>query len=105
METNDKGRQVAASPETQGKDTTFSTTAKVFELLKSGKEFTAWELNHIVFFNDSRQRIAMLRKAGYPIVDRLLPDRRKLYRLPSNWEQIMNDAKLNKPKDLFYDAD
>lgn len=36
MGTNEKGHQVAASPETQGKDTHFSTTAKVLQIFISG---------------------------------------------------------------------
>ena len=101
MGTNEKGHQVAASPESQGKDTHFSTTAKVLQIFLTGQKVTAVGLNSAVVFNDSRKSISMLRKHGYPILDYRLSDRRKVYYMAHDWQRVMDEAEKSKPKDLF----
>jgi hypothetical protein len=83
----------AAIPEMQGKVSSFSATCQVLEILKTGQKVTAYGLNQAVGFNDARKAISLLREQGYPIRDRWLPDRRKVYSLPHDWERIMSDEK------------
>ena len=101
MGTNEKGSQMAASPEMQNKDTDFSVTAKVLRIFLSGQKVTAFGVNQAVGFNDARKAISTLRQSGYPIADYRLTDQRKVYYLPHDWQRIMDEAMKNKPKDLF----
>ena len=86
------------------KDTKIPITMQILELLKSGKEFSAFEINLTIMQNDARKRISDLRRDGFPIVDRQFSGKRKYYKLAVNWEQIMIDAKKYKPLDLFNDG-
>ena len=107
METNEKGRPTTTSPVTNeivdlhDKDKQISKTTQVLQQLISGEKFTAFQMNLSTIQNDSRKHISMLRKAGYPISDRMFSGKRKLYWLPDNYEQIMIDAVINRPKTLF----
>jgi hypothetical protein len=92
---DEKGKGGNATPENSDKGTSFSTTAKVLTILKSGEKVTAVKLNRQIGFNDGRKAISVLRGLGYPIQDFRLPDRRKVYYFPSNWEQIMSEKKQN----------
>jgi hypothetical protein len=79
-----------------------SLTAQVLEIFKTGQEVTAYGLNRAVGFNDARKAISLIKREGYPIKDRRLPDRRKVYSLPSDWKRIMSDAgQGNKQLNLF----
>ena len=84
----------------QSKGNNFSKTYQVLEILKTGRRVTAFGLNQAVEFNDARKAISMIRELGFPIKDSRLPDQRKIYFLPDNWEEIMilgkgNDGQLN----------
>ena len=99
---NTKSKGAITAPEEQDKGSNFSTVYKVLEIFKTGREVTAFGLNQTVFFNDSRKAISLLREKGYPIRDRRLSDRRKVYYLPHDWEIIMSEAKQsNKQLELF----
>ena len=91
--------------EEHDKDSNFSTTYKVLEILKTGQEVTAFGLNQTVFFNDARKAISLLREKGYPIKDRRLLDRRKVYSMPHDWEKIMSDAKKSVKQLNLFDYD
>ena len=95
MKTNEKG-SISPQSEQQGKDKHYSTTSKVLEIFKTGRKVTAYSLNLEVGFNDSRKGISLIREAGYPIRDYRLSDRRKVYYLPIDWKQIMEESKQVK---------
>ena len=92
MNTNDKGGSLRPE-QNQDKDNHISTTFRVLEIFLSGQKITAYALNMRVGFNDARKSVSLLREAGYPIQDYRLPDRRKIYWLPDNWQEIMEAAK------------
>ena len=98
MEEKQKG---IAAPENHDKDSCFSTTYKVLQIFLSGQKCTAHGLNIAVGFNDARKAISLLRAKCYPIIDKRLIDRRKVYYLPDNWEAIMEVATKCKQLDLF----
>ena len=101
MTTNEKGSSSPQS-EMQDKGSNFSTTCKVLEILKTGREVTAFGLNQAVFFNDARKSISLLREKGFPIKDRRLSDMRKVYWMPCDWERIMSETKQDdKQLELF----
>jgi hypothetical protein len=89
----EKAKGGNATPENSDKGSVFSTTYQVLEILKSGREVTAVGLNRAVHFNDARKAISVLRRKGYPINDRWLPNRCKAYSLPYDWRRIMREAK------------
>lgn len=87
--------------ETHGKNTLFPITSKVLELFKTMEKFTAVELNRAIGFNDGRKAVSLLRKDGYPIVDKRISNRRKIYFLSKGWEETINQ-KRNNQLNLFY---
>ena len=106
MKTKEGAPTTSAPPivslESNGKDTHFSTTAKVLQIFLSGQKVTAHGINMEVRFNDARKAISLLRAKGYPILDRRLSDQRKVYYLANDWKRIMNEAKqANKQLNLF----
>ena len=58
--------------------------SKILSILKSGKCFTAIELNELTHSNDSRKRISELRALGYLINDYRLQSGQKNYFLKPN---------------------
>ncbi|MDR2585922.1 MAG: hypothetical protein LBC84_06875 [Prevotellaceae bacterium] len=74
-----------------------NTTARAFDIFKSGQKVTAWGLNCAIGFNDGRKAISTLRAQDIPIMDSRLPDRRKVYWLPIEWERIMEEKKRINP--------
>jgi hypothetical protein len=93
---------VTAAPEIDCKGKHFPFTYQVLEILKSGQKVTAIGFNDGLKFNDARKSISLLRKMGYPIMDYRLSDRRKVYYLPHNWEEIRSKAEqCDKQAKLF----
>jgi len=101
MNTNEK-RELLPQSETGSKGTHISTTMQVLAILKTMQKVTALGLNRAVNFNDSRKAVSILiNEYGYPIQSYRLADQRKVYYLPQEWEQIMEEVAKNKPLDLF----
>jgi hypothetical protein len=83
-------------PEIDCKGKNFPLVYQVLETLKKGEKVMAVGFNCGLGFNDARKAISLLRKKGYPIMDFRQLDRRKVYYLPHNWEEIMSKAKQSE---------
>lgn len=102
MNDNKKASEEAnLSIKNSGKGKHFSTTYQVLAILKAGNKRTAVGLNRDTRSNDARKSVSILRAKGYPILDFRQPDGRKVYYMPYDWEQRMNDAKQCNQLKLF----
>lgn len=68
----------------QHKDSNLLRIRKIKDLFLSGRHLTAIQINMMFKFNDARKVISDIRKNGWHIIDRRLPDGRKEYYLKSD---------------------
>jgi hypothetical protein len=100
-----KEKATISRPKNRNKDSKFPIIYQVLEIFKTGQSVTAYGLNRAVGFNDARKAISLLRGRGYPIQDRRLSDRRKVYSLPPDWKKIKEKAtQSNAQLSLFDDG-
>ncbi len=83
MGKNSKGASLRPT-NTESKDSNSIRIGEVKDLFLSGRHLTAIQINMMFKFNDARKVISDIRKNGWHIIDRRLPDGRKEYYLKSD---------------------